>query len=199
MEANFSKQKGMTLLEVLVATTLMAIISVISYTGLNSLIDSKIHTDKAAETLNREILVSRQLHKDIKSIINRDIKKATGDRYPAVLGSYYSMEFSLNSHSNPLNQQRSELHRVRWELANGQLIRRTIDYLESGSQPRWQDRVYLTQINDFTISYINNAGQKLRKWPENNQFPIPKFIQINLTLKDNTSLFFNLTPNGVVK
>jgi type II secretion system protein J len=189
----------MTLLEVLVATSLMVIISVISYTGLNGLIDSKIHTDKVAERLNQEIITSRQLHKDIKSIIDRDIKTASGDTLNAVLGSYYSIEFSINGHDNPLKQHRSELQRVRWQYGNGELIRGSLDYLELGSQPRWKDRVYLSNLKDFNLTYLNNAGQKIRKWPENSINTIPRIIQINIVLQDNSSLHLHLNPNGVIR
>jgi general secretion pathway protein J len=196
---NSNKQDGMTLLEVLVATSLMAVISVISYTGLNGLIDSKIHTDKVAETLNREVITSRQLLKDINSIIDRDIKTATGEVRSGVLGSYFSIELSVNGHSNPLNQHRSDLQRVKWQYVNGELIRSSLDYLETGTAPRWKDRVYLSNLKDFNISYVNNAGKKIRKWPESAQFPIPKIIQFNIVLQDNNNLELHLIPNGVLK
>ncbi len=189
----------MTLLEVMVATSLMVIISVISYMGLNGLIDSKIHTDNVAEVINREILTSRQLHKDIKSIINRDITSITNEPIDAVVGSYYSIEFSINGHSNPLKQHRSELQRVRWQYADGELIRRSLDFLESGSQPRWKDRVYLTNLKEFNITYINNSGQKVSKWPDNPIDAIPRIILLNIVFKDNTSLHYHLSPNGVIR
>ena len=189
----------MTLLEVMVATSLMVVISVISYTGLNGLIDSKIHTDKVAQKFNREVLTSRQLHKDIKSIINRNVKTATEELRPAVLGSYFSIEFSINGHSNPLKQKRSELQRVKWQYSNGELIRSSLDYLESASQPRWKDRTYLENLKDFNITYISNSGQKIRRWPESSQFPIPRVIQLNLVFQDNTSLQLHVNPNGVIR
>jgi type II secretion system protein J len=189
----------MTLLEVLVATSLMVIISVISYTGLNGLIDAKAHTDAVADRLNREVLTSRQLHKDIKSIIQREIKLVSGETRSALLGSYYSFEFSSNGHSNPLKQNRSELQRVRWMYANGELIRGSLEYLETGSQPRWKERVYLTDLTDFSLTYLNNAGQKLRKWPENSINALPKVIQINIVFKDTTSLHLHLNLNGAIQ
>ncbi|MCF6288808.1 MAG: type II secretion system minor pseudopilin GspJ [Proteobacteria bacterium] len=181
---------GMTLLEVLIAMTLMVIISAISYASLNALIDAKIHTDKVADNLRLELLVSQQLNKDVAALIERTIKGQYGDIKPAVIGNFSSIEFSRNGHANPLKHNRANLQRVKWYVRDNKLYRSTIDYLDAGSFPKWQVREYLENISELNINFINTVGVESRQWPIANSVLPLKAIQFTLVYRDNTSLKF---------
>lgn len=188
-----SKQSGMTLLEVLIAMTLMVIISAISFASLNGLIDAKHHTDSVAKSLRQELLTSQQLNKDIHGLIRRDIKDQFGNRKPAVMGRFSSIEFSRNGHANPLNQHRTDLQRVRWFVRDNTLMRGTLDLLDQGGFTQWQMREYLNDIKELNISFINRSGQESRVWPvENNTLPL-EVIRFTLVMKDGTNLKYHLS------
>ena len=189
-----NRQLGMTLLEVLVAMTLMVIISAIAYASLNGLINAKIHTDEVAKDIRQELLTSQQLNKDIHAMINREAKNEFGEVRPAVSGRYSFIEFSRNGHVNPLNQHRSDLQRVQWLVRDNQLFRRSNNLLDIGSFPQWRMRKYMDNVVELNISYTNIAGQESRVWPiENNRSPL-KFIQFNLVLENNSSLKYQFRP-----
>ena len=186
----------MTLLEVLVAMTLMVIISAISYASLNGLIDAKIQTDKVAENIRQELMTSQQLNKDIHAMIKRRIRNEFGEYITAIIGGYSSIEFSRNGHSNPLNIHRSDLQRVQWYIQDKQLFRRSIDILDVGSFPQWQQRKYMDNIREFNINYISATGQESRNWPLENQQILLKFIQFNIEMDNDTSIKFLLKPGS---
>jgi general secretion pathway protein J len=183
------KQAGMTLLEILVAMTLMVIIASMSYVSLNGLIDAKNHTDKVAQNLRQELLISQQLNQDMHTLINRSIRNQQGSLNPAIIGGYNSIEFSRNGHANPLNQLRANLQRVQWFLRDDKIYRRSINQLDQGSFPKWQERMYLQNIDDFNISYVSGVGVESRVWPlpENPRLPL-KSIKIHIAM-DNDSVF----------
>jgi general secretion pathway protein J len=189
-------QKGMTLLEVLVAMTLMVIISAMSYASLNGLIDAKIHTDEVALGIRQELMTSQQLSKDIHAMIKRRIRNEFGEYVTAIIGGYISLEFTRNGHSNPLNIHRSDLQRVQWFIQDNQLFRRSIDILDVGSFPQWQQRKYMDNVKEFNINYISATGQESRNWPLENQRVRLKFIQFNLELNNETSIKFLLKPGS---
>lgn len=190
---NSKYQIGMTLLEVLIAMTLMVIISAISYASLNGLIDAKIHTDIVADKIRQELLISQQLNKDIAGLINRDIKAEYGNKKPSVLGSYSSLEFSRNGHANPLNQHRANLQRVQWYLRDHKLYRRTKNFLDVGNFSKWQEREYTDNIKELNINFINTVGQESRTWPVENSNLKLKAIQLNLVYDDKTVLKYYLS------
>lgn len=184
-----NKQAGMTLLEILVAMTLMVIIASMSYVSLNGLIDAKNHTDKVAQNLRQELLISQQLNQDMQALINRSIRNLQGSFNPAIIGGYNSIEFSRNGHANPLNQPRADLQRVQWFLRDDKIYRRSSNQLDQGSFPKWQERWYLQNIDDFNISYVSSIGVESRVWPlpENPRLPL-KSIKVHIS-KDNDTVF----------
>ncbi len=187
-------QSGMTLLEVLVAMTLMVIISAIAYAGLNGLVDAKIHTDAVASNIRQELLTTQQLNKDIRAMIHRPVRSEFGDVQAAIKGDYSSIEFSKNSHENPLKLLRSDLQRVHWYLNDGKLFRRTHDLLDLGTTAQWQSRQYLDDVAELNINYVNVVGQRSRVWPlENSRSPL-KYIEFTIVLKNDTVMTYFFRP-----
>ena len=185
--------KGMTLLEVLIAMTLMVVVSGIAYAALNGLINAKIQTDEVADNYRLQVLFSRQLSKDIHAIIPRAVKNEFGTQTPAIIGSYTSISFSRNGHSNPFLKHRSDLQRIRWFFQDNKIYRESIDYLDVGNVPKWQKRTYLDNIDELSFTYIASTGIEFRKWPINKDVTIGlKFIQVLVKFKDETRLQFNL-------
>jgi len=189
------KQVGMTLLEILVAMTLMVIIASMSYVSLNGLIDAKNHTDIVAQNLRQELLISQQLNQDMHALINRSIRNQQGSFNPAIIGGYNSIEFSRIGHANPLNQPRADLQRVQWFLRDDKIYRRSINQLDQGSFPKWQERMYLQNIDDFNISYVSGVGVESRVWPlpENPRLPL-KSIKIHIAMDNDSVLNYEWYP-----
>ncbi|MFK8010846.1 MAG: type II secretion system protein J [Marinicellaceae bacterium] len=188
------KSSGMTLLELLIAMTLMVIISGIAYASLNGLIDAKILTDSVAKNLRQELLTSQQINKDFHAFINRSSKDELGQRSDAIQGNFSSILFNRNGHANPLNKNRSELQKVQWFVRENSLYRRSLDMLDSGSFPNWQERKYLDKVDTLNINYTNLAGQQSRNWPiPNGQLPI-KNIQLSIIMQDETVFKYFLVP-----
>ncbi len=184
---------GMTLLEVLVAMTLMVVISAIAYAALNGLIEAKIHTDKVADDSRLEMLFSRQLSDDIHAIIPRTVKNEFGATLPAVVGRFTSLSFTRNGNNNPFLQQKSDLQRVKWYVQDAQLFRESIDYVDAASLPQWKKRQYLQDVADFNISYVASNGVESRNWPltKNSTMPL-RFILITIMFDNRNSLQYKL-------
>ncbi|MCF6318471.1 MAG: type II secretion system minor pseudopilin GspJ [Proteobacteria bacterium] len=188
------RQKGMTLLEVLIAMTLMVVIAAIAFASLNGLIDAKNHTDIVANNLRQELLTSQQLNKDFHAMIDREVKDGFGSNKASILGRYSSIEFSRNGHSNPLKQNRSELQRVQWFLKDQQLVRASMDQIDPGLSNRWRFRTYMDNVDELNVNYVNRAGLQSRSWPIANNNTTLHYIELSLTLSDRTRLEYLLRP-----
>ena len=187
-------QIGMTLLEVLVAMTLMVIISAIAYGGLNGLIDAKIQTDNVAIDIRQELLTSQQLNKDFQAMIKRKTKNSQGTDKPSIIGQFSLIEFTRNGHNNPLKQHYSDLQRVRWFIKDNQLIRGSLNLIDEGGISDWQFRSYLEDIDELNFIYLNQAGIESRRWPIENSNIALKSIQITLQLNKGATLKYVMRP-----
>ena len=194
MALKSTTQKGMTLLEVLVAMTLMVIISAIAYASLNGLIDAKIQTDNVAKELRQELLTSQQLTKDFKSMIKRKTKNSMGVIKSDIIGQYGSIEFTRNGHSNPLSQHYSDLQRVQWFIKDKQLIRGSLNLIDEGGISQWQYRTYLSDIDELSFNFINQAGIDSRRWPLENTNNVLKEIQVTIQFNKDVSLLYSIRP-----
>lgn len=184
----------MTLLEVLVAMTLMVIISAIAYASLNGLIDAKIHTDDVAYELRQELLTSQQLSKDFNAMIKRTTKNSFGLVKSSIIGQYGLIEFTRNGHSNPLNQHYSDLQRIQWFIKDKQLIRGSLNLIDEGSLSDWQFRTYLEDVDELDFNFINQSGIESRRWPVENANTGLKEIQITVVYNNGTSLKYAMRP-----
>lgn len=114
------RMRGFTLLEVLIAVSITAMIGVGATQLLSNVIDSRraieIKADQLASLQRFNMVVSR----DIEQIINRPIRDEYGEQQPALMleSGQYLLEFTRAGWRNsPLAEEtRSELQRVAYRL-----------------------------------------------------------------------------------
>lgn len=132
-------QRGFTLIELVVAMALMALTSLGAYQFLSS-------TTQTAERLGAQqtqLLALQRMQatisRDLGQWVNRPIRDTLGDPLPALLLTPEgALEFTRRGLSNPLDRQRSDLIRVRYELVEGRLVRQVWSSLDRlpGEQPQ---------------------------------------------------------------
>lgn len=113
---------GFTLLEVLIAVAITAMIGVGATQLLSGVIDSRRATDIRSEQLASLQRLDMTLSRDIEQYISRSIRDEFGETRPALElnGQRYLLEFTRSGWRNsPLAKQaRSELQRVAYKLEN---------------------------------------------------------------------------------
>lgn len=181
--------RGFTLIEILIALTVFAIISVITATLMNQAFDTKKRVGAQADALNT---ISFAL-----TLINRDIAQATlrpihGDdmhEFPAFTGLPQYLEFTRNSVANPHSKAlRSTLKRIAYLCTNHQFIKRTWPVLDIPQRNQYHDKILLTDITSCQFAYMNHAKQILPEWREHavqqNQKSesLPMAVQFKLTI-----------------
>ncbi|WP_146089172.1 type II secretion system minor pseudopilin GspJ, partial [Amnimonas aquatica] len=120
------RERGFTLIELLVAMVIMALMSLGAFNFLSS-------TSRSAEHLGerqRDLLALERLQaviaSDLSQWVDRPIRDELGDSLPSfVLATDGSLEFTRRGLSNPLDKQRSDLLRVRYEIRDQRVWRLT--------------------------------------------------------------------------
>jgi general secretion pathway protein J len=133
-------ERGFTLIEVLVALALTALVAMMAYASLSAAISASESTRLDAERLQTVDRLFQILQRDIGQAVSRPISDGYGEIQPALRGGVVDGELLLFTRSgwpNARQQLRSDLQRVRYRSTGDTLWR---DYWEHtdiapGTQP----------------------------------------------------------------
>lgn len=183
--------QAFTLLELLVAMTIFAVVAVMAYAGLNTILTAREQTDQQAAALARLLMAFTWLGRDIEQLIGRSIRDQYGDKQPILQGTISTLELTRAGWHNPAHQKRSELQRVTYYIEENTLWRsywRVLDRAQD-SHPIKMD--LLIDVNTFQLRYLDENLQWHEQWgtddflntsPNNNIEPILKLKAIEVIL-----------------
>lgn len=181
------KNKGFTLLEVLIALFIFTMVSIIMASGLRAVVNSQAVTDKQADKLANLQLTFLLLSRDIEQAINRPITGAKGNVEPSLVGTPTLLAFTHAGMANPEGQlQRSTLQRTQYALTNHDLVRKTWPVLDQTAKTLPDSRVLLDALSDVRFEYLDFQGKFNNNWPMagQSQSALPKGIRVHLTIKN---------------
>ena len=118
--------RGFTLLELLLAMAISAMIALLGYAGLNSALEAGSRMQADIQRLQQLQRTFTFLEEDLLQFVNRPVTDAYGTLQPALAGGSFSeprLALTRGGWSNPAALPRSELLRVHYQLDNAQLLR----------------------------------------------------------------------------
>jgi general secretion pathway protein J len=185
------KHNGFTLIEILIALTVFAILATLTSSSLYYAFNTRARVNEQAERLNNLQLAVSIIQQDTSQIVERSIRGNEMRLFPIIMGLTHYLEFTRDGHINPKSQdKRSTLKRIALVCLEGKLLHRTWISLDPANRNNYSDKVLIDNLTDCHFNYLNQNLQSLAEWREQamtqNQRPepFPKAIQINLTLKD---------------
>lgn len=186
------RKNGFTLLEILIALTIFAVLATITSSSLYYAFTTRTKVNLQADRLNEIQLAVSIIQQDASQIVDRAIRGNEMRLFAALIGLPEYMEFTRDGILNPKSMdKRSTLKRVAFACQDGALVHRTWDSLDPVDHNHYQDRVLISQLKECHFSYLDKNLQSLTEWREQqaangNQKAalFPKALQINLTLKD---------------
>ncbi len=161
-----SRARGFTLLEIVVALAVFAVIGVLSSQLLMRMVDITHATDARGSALVDLQRALDVLQRDLEQIAHRGIRNEFGDHEDAIqLGARGFVEFTRTGWRNPLGEARSELQRVSFTLSEGTLYRLYWDVLDRApnSEPRVQ--AVLGGVTRASVRAIDQWGNAHSFWP----------------------------------
>lgn len=185
-----SGDRGFTLLELLVALSIFALISVALFGSLTSMIETKQHLEADSNKLRQLQTAFRIIGRDIEQAIARPIRGAYQPQLPALMWTEHpgNFELTVNGRRNPVRLKRSSLQRVAYRLEEELLIKDTWPVLDRAIDSEPFSQVILRDVEGFEVSFVEN-GNSSRSWPPESNVSgtsaamLPKAVQVHLYLK----------------
>ncbi len=156
---------GFTLLELLVALALFAVIAALSYGGLASMVRNHGHLAAQSERLAALQLTVGLIERDLRQAVVRPIRDRMGENRPTLVGQSRSIELSALNAVSPLVVARPTVVRVGYSLRERHLQRQSYAVLDRAPDTRAIDKNLLDEVDDFTLRYLNREQQWLDFWP----------------------------------
>lgn len=162
---------GFTLLELLIAIALFALLGLATYRMLESVLRSD-EVVRAQEGQLRQLgRAVWRLEQDLIQAVPRPVRDGYGDEQNAMIGQLSSfeggaaLELTRSGWRNPTGLLRSNLQRVRWRLNDGSLERLYWLVLDRDldSEPRVQ-RV-LDDVTELRLRYLDAENSWHEEWP----------------------------------
>lgn len=187
------KVQGFTLIEVLVAMFLLAIIGAAGFTMLQQITNARTRIEAQSDRLTELQRTFYWLTEDVSQIINRPVRSAVDSVLPAFQYNIQGeslMDFTRAGWANPAGDilpPRSSLQRVSYMLEDDRLLRSYwyhLDTLEEGPSKR---RQLLTGVEELTVRFMDPEGAWQDQWPPLNveEDPgLPRALEFTFILND---------------
>ena len=179
---------GFTLLELLVALAIFAVLAAIAYTALNQVTETRRYMEVKAARLNALQLAFTVLERDIEQGAPREVRDEFGDTEPALKGGGAGprlLSLTRGGWRNPLGLTRSHLQRVAYVFADKQFVRESWPVLDRGPGVTPYAEVLLEDVEAVELRFLDPARTWQVFWPMPNQAaPMPRAVEITIELAD---------------
>lgn len=155
--------QGFTLLELLVALTIFAVVAALAWGGL----DVVARTQRSLEVTGTQLAQLQKtigrFERDVRQAVPRPIRNDLGQSEPALVGSTDRLDLSL--WRSAAGELQSGVQRASWRCRDGQLQRtqwRAPD--RTGATPA-DESVQLTQLTHCRFRFVAEDGSVADRWP----------------------------------
>ena len=190
--ARVSEEAGFTLVEVLVALFIFAVISVGTFGSFQGAVAAKDATADATARHETLSLMRAQLRADFSNMIIRRNRDPFGGVSDIVFRGGFEtlLEFTRVGRINPAGVfVRSDIQRVSYILDDGQLMRRALRHENPAPLTETNDRVLMTNIAaaDVSFSFNDVSVPQIEISTEVSQINID-YVTLNLRFEDGREL-----------
>ena len=193
-------ESGVTLLELLIALAVFAIIGVASYASLFAVLDARAATQARADRLAAVQHAVHRIADDLRHTVDRSARAASpaarlplttepevpdGGQDRAGAGAF---ALTRGGWANPAGLPRSTLARVTWLHDGNRLLRRVRASVDGGPNQEPLTRVVLEGVNGVTLRFRGDGETWHDRWPPLNHDwradDLPRAVEVTLELRD---------------
>jgi general secretion pathway protein J len=183
-------QSGLTLIELIVAVALLALLTVMAYRGMDSMTRANDRTVAETERWRATTLLLERFGSDVSQPARRAIRGQAGTALPAWWGRVVSepggadAQFEFSRKSPPGLDETRLGYRLRGGIVE-LLVWRVLD-----RAPGSAAEVYplLENVRALRVQHLDAQGVWQDQWPVTDAEPLPRAVSIELTLAEGPSV-----------
>jgi general secretion pathway protein J len=195
MSSAMSNSKGFTLLELLVALAIFALLAAMSYGGLQAVLNQQWHTEQAADRLAELQKIYLLMQRDIEQVVPRPVRDEFGDAQQPLVGDD-SLRLTRGGWRNPAGRPRSTLQRVGYAYEEQQLVRYVWSVLDRAQDSEPLKQPLIEDVERMQLRYLDDDDVWKEQWPDSSgsvstevaaglsDFPeLPKAVEVSIEHK----------------
>lgn len=160
-----SSQSGFTLVEVMVATFITAILLAMGTALISDTLQTRETLSEVVGDAEELELARVVLKQDLAQLVERKPRGEYGEpAYSAFLGGYAApdgalLAFVRTGNEFPgLDQPRSRLQYVEYRVEDGDLVRASRDFVDSTPDTPERERVLISDVTNVEIAFLNGTA-----------------------------------------
>jgi general secretion pathway protein J len=161
-------QQGFTLLELLIASIIFAIMAIMAYGGLANVMDNSKSSERALKRLQQVQQSISVINRDFSQLASRAIRDEYGNIQPAfIAGANIDnlVEFTRGGRVNPANLLRSTLLRVAYRFDDEKLIRLQWPQLDRAPGIEAKKTELLDNVEKVSLRFLDQDSRWQEQWP----------------------------------
>ena len=159
------RQRGFSLIELLVALAVFATMAALAYGGLDSVARTRAELARKQDDFRDLMRGFGLIERDLRQAIARPVRGNYGEPLPALIGSSGHIEFTRTGFANPLAEPRSHLERVLYELDDAELKRGTYAVLDRAPATTPKLATLRGNVDTFRLRYLDASNRWSDTWP----------------------------------
>ncbi len=179
--------RGFTLLELLVALTIFALMGMASYSGVNRLIETRRILEPEFRRLNELTRAQLLLERDFLQFFDAPWRDTFGDLVNPFEATATEFQFVRHGWPSLTNEFTGELRRIRLVHRASELWRE-VALLQDREPPQWRSRRLLTGVTRFQLRYLDEDHQWQTEWPLTDASTLPRAVEIRCELIEGVEL-----------
>jgi general secretion pathway protein J len=192
----YARGRGFTLIEVMVAILIFAIMSGIAYRGLNSVLDARTRIVEDNRKWREVSLAFAMVARDVAAAADRKARSRDDLELPSFAGDIGEFEFSRMGDGN------TPARRVDYRLNAGALEMLVYPSIDAAPRDNASAFTLLRGVQSMTARFLDAKGQWQGRWPDPNsnsnpaaaakKEPLPRAVALTLVLdsgEDMTRVF----------
>lgn len=178
--------RGFTLLELLTALAIFALLSTMGFTGLQTVLQAQAQHREQAQAFAALTRTLSLLQQDLEQAVNRPVRDQQGDPLPALLGnpSAASLEFSRQGWLNPQRSPVPALQRVGWRLEQQRWLRHAWPVLDRAPDTTAVEVTMLDGVESLQLRFLDREGEWHPSWPPAADAPaLPAGVEVSAQVR----------------
>lgn len=181
--------RGFTLLELLIAIAIFALVGLASYRMLDTVIRTDTTTSAQEVRLRDLVRAMAAFERDLAHVLARPIRDEYGEHQASFCAQELKpdeLEFSKSAGAHFAAKTRADVQRVRWRLQDGVWLREYWHVLDRAQDSSVQTQQVLSQVKGVELRFLDHQSQWQQSWPPYDESQevrltdLPKAVELTL-------------------